>query len=70
MLALPGNYFTAQQASSFLKAPTPPPAAKPPGLPRKSSADLGQVNVLSPAALSPAGPAQSESRPQFFFQKL
>lgn len=59
-LFLPGHYFTPQQASSFLKSPTPPPASKPPSLSRKSSVDPGQVSLLSPAALSPAGPAQSE----------
>lgn len=57
---LPGNYFTAQQASSFLKSPTPPPSCKP-SLSRKSSVDLSQVSMLSPAALSPASSSQSES---------
>uniref|UniRef100_A0A8D0M2Q3 SPT20 homolog, SAGA complex component n=2 Tax=Sus scrofa TaxID=9823 RepID=A0A8D0M2Q3_PIG len=53
-----GNYFTPQQASSFLKSPTPPPASKPPSLSRKSSVDLNQVSMLSPAALSPASSSQ------------
>ncbi|XP_016071252.1 PREDICTED: transcription factor SPT20 homolog isoform X2 [Miniopterus natalensis] len=53
-----GNYFTPQQASSFLKSPTPPPASKPPSLSRKSSVDLSQVSMLSPAALSPASSSQ------------
>ncbi|XP_031229693.1 transcription factor SPT20 homolog isoform X4 [Mastomys coucha] len=52
-----GNYFTAQQASSFLKSPTPPPSSKP-SLSRKSSVDLSQVSMLSPAALSPASSSQ------------
>ncbi|XP_055452712.1 transcription factor SPT20 homolog isoform X7 [Psammomys obesus] len=52
-----GNYFTAQQASSFLKSPTPPPSSKP-SLSRKSSVDLNQVSMLSPAALSPASSSQ------------
>ncbi|XP_045694867.1 transcription factor SPT20 homolog isoform X12 [Phyllostomus hastatus] len=58
-----GNYFTPQQASSFLKSPTPPPASKPPSLSRKSSVDPGQVGLLSPAALSPAGSSQRTSAP-------
>lgn len=53
-----GNYFTPQQASSFLKSPTPPPASKPPSLSRKSSVDLNQASMLSPAALSPASSSQ------------
>lgn len=53
-----GNYFTPQQASSFLKSPTPPPVSKPPSLSRKSSVDLNQVGMLSPAALSPASSSQ------------
>ncbi|KAF6084990.1 hypothetical protein HJG60_018381 [Phyllostomus discolor] len=58
-----GNYFTPQQASSFLKSPTPPPASKPPSLSRKSSVDPGQVGLLSPAALSPASSSQRTSAP-------
>ncbi|KAM5312835.1 transcription factor SPT20 homolog isoform 7-T12 [Glossophaga mutica] len=54
-----GSYFTPQQASSFLKSPTPPPAAKPSSLSRKASADPGQGSLLSPAALSPAGPSHT-----------
>ncbi|XP_032754304.1 transcription factor SPT20 homolog isoform X11 [Rattus rattus] len=53
-----GNYFTAQQASSFLKSPTPPPPSSKPSLSRKSSVDLSQVSMLSPAALSPASSSQ------------
>nr|KAF6428568.1 SPT20-like protein, SAGA complex component [Rousettus aegyptiacus] len=53
-----GNYFTPQQASSFLKSPTPPPSSKPPSLSRKSSVDLSQGSMLSPAALSPASSSQ------------
>uniref|UniRef100_A0A452VIN2 SPT20 homolog, SAGA complex component n=1 Tax=Ursus maritimus TaxID=29073 RepID=A0A452VIN2_URSMA len=58
-----GNYFTPQQASSFLKSPTPPPASKPPSLSRKSSVDLNQVSMLSPAALSslPSTPTPTPS---------
>ncbi|XP_006879678.1 PREDICTED: transcription factor SPT20 homolog [Elephantulus edwardii] len=59
-----GNYFTPQQASSFLKSPTPPPASKPPSLSRKSSVDLSQVSMLSPAALSPASSSQRTSATQ------
>ncbi|KAI2569169.1 SUPT20H isoform 2 [Pan troglodytes] len=53
-----GNYFTPQQTSSFLKSPTPPPSSKPSSIPRKSSVDLNQVSMLSPAALSPASSSQ------------
>ncbi|XP_035867056.1 transcription factor SPT20 homolog isoform X2 [Phyllostomus discolor] len=59
-----GNYFTPQQASSFLKSPTPPPASKPPSLSRKSSVDPGQVGLLSPAALSPASSSQRSGAPK------
>ncbi|XP_038429122.1 transcription factor SPT20 homolog isoform X12 [Canis lupus familiaris] len=59
-----GNYFTPQQASSFLKSPTPPPASKPPSLSRKSSMDLNQVSMLSPAALSPASSSQRTTATQ------
>ncbi|KAJ8785555.1 hypothetical protein J1605_007152 [Eschrichtius robustus] len=59
-----GNYFTPQQVSSFLKSPTPPPASKPPSLSRKSSMDLSQVSMLSPAALSPASSSQTTPTPQ------
>ncbi|XP_064126285.1 transcription factor SPT20 homolog isoform X5 [Loxodonta africana] len=59
-----GNYFTPQQASSFLKSPTPPPASKPPSLSRKSSVDLSQVSMLSPAALSPASSSQRTTATQ------
>ncbi|XP_047408240.1 transcription factor SPT20 homolog isoform X11 [Sciurus carolinensis] len=59
-----GNYFTPQQTSSFLKSPTPPPSSKPPSLSRKSSMDLSQVNMLSPAALSPASSSQRTTATQ------
>ncbi|XP_030618350.1 transcription factor SPT20 homolog isoform X8 [Delphinapterus leucas] len=59
-----GNYFTPQQVSSFLKSPTPPPASKPPSLSRKSSMDLNQVSMLSPAALSPASSSQRTTATQ------
>ncbi|KAM5312834.1 transcription factor SPT20 homolog isoform 6-T11 [Glossophaga mutica] len=59
-----GSYFTPQQASSFLKSPTPPPAAKPSSLSRKASADPGQGSLLSPAALSPAGPSHRSGTPK------
>uniref|UniRef100_A0A2K6GZ78 SPT20 homolog, SAGA complex component n=1 Tax=Propithecus coquereli TaxID=379532 RepID=A0A2K6GZ78_PROCO len=59
-----GNYFTPQQASSFLKSPTPPPSSKPPSLSRKSSVDLSQVSMLSPAALSPASSSQRSGTPK------
>ncbi|XP_054442544.1 transcription factor SPT20 homolog isoform X4 [Pteronotus mesoamericanus] len=62
--AASGNYFTPQQASSFLKSPTPPPAPKPPSLSRKSSADPSHASLLSPAALSPASSSQRTSAPQ------
>ncbi|KAG8524747.1 Transcription factor SPT20, partial [Galemys pyrenaicus] len=59
-----GNYFTPQQASSFLKSPTPPPTSKPPSVSRKSSVDLNQVSMLSPAALSPASSSQRSGTPK------
>ncbi|PNJ03990.1 SUPT20H isoform 6, partial [Pongo abelii] len=59
-----GNYFTPQQTSSFLKSPTPPPSSKPPTIPRKSSVDLNQVSMLSPAALSPASSSQRTTATQ------
>ncbi|XP_020040058.1 transcription factor SPT20 homolog isoform X12 [Castor canadensis] len=59
-----GNYFTPQQASSFLKSPTPPPPSKPASLSRKSSVDLSQVSMLSPAALSPASSSQRTTATQ------
>uniref|UniRef100_A0A5F9CJA5 SPT20 homolog, SAGA complex component n=1 Tax=Oryctolagus cuniculus TaxID=9986 RepID=A0A5F9CJA5_RABIT len=59
-----GNYFTPQQASSFLKSPTPPPSSKPRSLSRKSSVDLSQVSMLSPAALSPASSSQRSGTPK------
>ncbi|XP_053419022.1 transcription factor SPT20 homolog isoform X4 [Nycticebus coucang] len=59
-----GNYFTPQQASSFLKSPTPPPSSKPPSLSRKSSVDLSQGSMLSPAALSPASSSQRTTATQ------
>ncbi|XP_073085603.1 transcription factor SPT20 homolog isoform X6 [Manis javanica] len=59
-----GSYFTPQQASSFLKSPTPPPGSKPPSLSRKSSVDLSQVSLLSAAALSPASSSQRTTAAQ------
>ncbi|KAL0615295.1 Transcription factor SPT20-like protein, partial [Plecturocebus cupreus] len=59
-----GNYFTPQQTSSFLKSPTPPPPSKPSSIPRKSSVDLNQVSMLSPAALSPASSSQRTTATQ------
>ncbi|XP_023364583.1 transcription factor SPT20 homolog isoform X4 [Otolemur garnettii] len=59
-----GNYFTPQQASSFLKSPTPPPSSKPPSLSRKSSVDLSQGSMLSPATLSPASSSQRSGTPK------
>ncbi|XP_018895224.1 transcription factor SPT20 homolog isoform X12 [Gorilla gorilla gorilla] len=59
-----GNYFTPQQTSSFLKSPTPPPSSKPSSIPRKSSMDLNQVSMLSPAALSPASSSQRSGTPK------
>ncbi|KAM8785921.1 transcription factor SPT20 homolog isoform 6-T7 [Rhynchonycteris naso] len=59
-----GNYFTPQQASSFLKSPTPPPVSKPPSLSRKSSVDLSQVSMLSSASLSPASSSQRTTATQ------
>ncbi|KAK2112715.1 Transcription factor SPT20 [Saguinus oedipus] len=58
------NYFTPQQTSSFLKSPTPPPTSKPSSIPRKSSVDLNQVSMLSPAALSPASSSQRSGTPK------
>uniref|UniRef100_A0A674CLL3 SPT20 homolog, SAGA complex component n=1 Tax=Salmo trutta TaxID=8032 RepID=A0A674CLL3_SALTR len=71
-----GNlYSSAQATSGLLKCPTPPPgtgpgSVKPQSLSRKHSVELGQglqlggqlgqVGLLSPAALSPMGSTQSE----------
>ncbi|XP_039910910.1 transcription factor SPT20 homolog isoform X7 [Hirundo rustica] len=59
-----GNIFSSQQSSSHLKSPTPPPPSKPPGLSRKQSMDLNQVNMLSPAAMSPASSSQRTTSTQ------
>ncbi|KAG8584993.1 hypothetical protein GDO81_004852 [Engystomops pustulosus] len=59
-----GNIFSPQQSSGHLKSTTPPPS-KPPSISRKQSVDHNQVSMLSPAAMSPAGSSQSESRPKF-----
>lgn len=56
----PGNPYSSQTTSGLLKCPTPPPA-KSQSLNRKHSMELGQVGLLSPAALSPMGSTQSES---------
>ncbi|XP_072514201.1 transcription factor SPT20 homolog isoform X2 [Salminus brasiliensis] len=47
-----GNPYNTQAPSGHLKCPTPPPN-KGPSLSRKHSIELGQVGLLSPAALSP-----------------
>lgn len=52
-----GNPYSTQAPSGHLKCPTPPPS-KSQSLSRKHSIELGQVGLLSPAALSPM---QSES---------
>ncbi|XP_039242153.1 transcription factor SPT20 homolog isoform X8 [Pipra filicauda] len=59
-----GNIFSSQQSSGHLKSPTPPPPSKPPGLSRKQSMDLNQVNMLSPAAMSPASSSQRTASTQ------
>ncbi|XP_062470995.1 transcription factor SPT20 homolog isoform X13 [Pezoporus occidentalis] len=59
-----GNIFSPQQSSGHLKSPTPPPPSKPPGLSRKQSMDLNQVNMLSPAAMSPASSSQRTTSTQ------
>ncbi|XP_072466483.1 transcription factor SPT20 homolog isoform X26 [Notamacropus eugenii] len=59
-----GNIFSSQQSGSHHKSPTPPPTSKPPGLSRKPSMDLSQVNMLSPAALSPASSSQRTTSTQ------
>lgn len=52
-----GNPYSTQAPSGHMKCPTPPPS-KSQSLSRKHSIELGQVGLLSPAALSPM---QSES---------
>ncbi|KAI5613001.1 transcription factor SPT20-like isoform X1 [Silurus asotus] len=47
-----GNPYSTQAPSGHLKCPTPPPN-KSQSLSRKHSIELGQVGLLSPAALSP-----------------
>ncbi|KAM9455261.1 transcription factor SPT20 homolog isoform 2-T2 [Clarias gariepinus] len=47
-----GNPYSTQAPSGHLKCPTPPPS-KSQSLSRKHSMELGQVGLLSPAALSP-----------------
>lgn len=47
-----GNLYSTQAPSGHLKCPTPPPN-KSQSLSRKHSIELGQVGLLSPAALSP-----------------
>uniref|UniRef100_H3AJU9 SPT20 homolog, SAGA complex component n=1 Tax=Latimeria chalumnae TaxID=7897 RepID=H3AJU9_LATCH len=53
-----GNIFSPQQSGGHLKSPTPPPSSKPPSLSRKHSVDFNQVNMLSPAAMSPVSSSQ------------
>lgn len=58
-----GISYSSQTASSLLKCPTPPPA-KGQSLGRKHSVELGQVGLLSPAALSPMGSTQRSGTPK------
>ncbi|XP_063285199.1 transcription factor SPT20 homolog isoform X2 [Pelobates fuscus] len=58
-----GNIFSSQQASGHLKSTTPPPS-KPPSISRKQSVDHNQINMVSPAALSPAGSSQRSGTPK------
>ncbi|XP_056140626.1 transcription factor SPT20 homolog isoform X4 [Lampris incognitus] len=58
-----GNPYSSQTTSSLLKCPTPPPA-KSQSLNRKHSLELGQVGLLSPAALSPMGSTQRSGTPK------
>eukprot|EP00063_Salmo_salar_P010422 XP_013985257.1 PREDICTED: transcription factor SPT20 homolog [Salmo salar] len=75
-----GNLYSSSQATSgLLKCPTPPPgtgpgSVKPQSLSRKHSVELGQglqlggqlgqVGLLSPAALSPMGSTQRSGTPK------
>ena len=54
-----GNLYSPQATSGLLKCPTPPPV-KNQSLTRKHSLELGQMGLLSPAALSPMASTQSE----------
>ncbi|KAK5918063.1 hypothetical protein CgunFtcFv8_002862 [Champsocephalus gunnari] len=58
-----GNPYSSQTTSGLLKCPTPPPA-KSQSLNRKHSMELGQVGLLSPAALSPMGSTQRSGTPK------
>lgn len=58
-----GNPYSSQATSGLLKCPTPPPA-KSQSLNRKHSMELGQVGLLSPAALSPMGSTQRSGTPK------
>ncbi|XP_064413873.1 transcription factor SPT20 homolog isoform X2 [Latimeria chalumnae] len=59
-----GNIFSPQQSGGHLKSPTPPPSSKPPSLSRKHSVDFNQVNMLSPAAMSPVSSSQRSGTPK------
>ncbi|XP_018610940.1 transcription factor SPT20 homolog isoform X1 [Scleropages formosus] len=58
-----GNPYSSQPSSSHLKCPTPPPP-KTQSLTRKHSLELGQVGLLSPAALSPMASSQRSGTPK------
>ncbi|XP_072230463.1 transcription factor SPT20 homolog isoform X1 [Leuresthes tenuis] len=59
-----GNPYSSQTISGLLKCPTPPPPARSQSLNRKHSTELGQVGLLSPAALSPMGSTQRSGTPK------
>ncbi|XP_030217371.1 transcription factor SPT20 homolog isoform X1 [Gadus morhua] len=57
-----GNLYSPQATSGLLKCPTPPPV-KNQSLTRKHSLELGQMGLLSPAALSPMTSTQRSGTP-------
>ncbi|KAG5844649.1 hypothetical protein ANANG_G00164730 [Anguilla anguilla] len=56
-----GNPFSSPPTGGHLKCTTPPPS-KSQSLSRKHSMELSQSGLLSPAAVSPIGSSQSETR--------
>ncbi|CAL8265528.1 unnamed protein product [Merluccius merluccius] len=58
-----GNPYSSQATSGLLKCPTPPPV-KNQSLTRKYSLELGQMGLLSPAALSPMTSTQRSGTPK------
>ncbi|XP_023661051.1 transcription factor SPT20 homolog isoform X2 [Paramormyrops kingsleyae] len=58
-----GTPYSSQTSSGQLKCTTPPPSKAQP-LTRKHSLELGQVGLVSPAALSPLGSSQRSGTPK------